>query len=905
MSSIPSSSGYLKIKHRVPLFLVLIVSGLAGNYFNFPLFHNINFLFGSIFSLLALQFFGPGPGILAAAIISGYTWVFRDHPYALIIMTVEVAIVGWMMSRRRIGMVLADTLYWLFLGMPLVYLFFHIVMQVSISSTYVIMSKLAINGITNALLARLVFTGFALRTRTSLTSYSEIIYNLLTFFVLCPALIMLVVQSRHDFIETDRHIRDLLIQNIQHASQRLETWVSNRKTAILTLAEMSASRSPRQMQPFLEQAKKSDVNFQRIGLINSSETTTAFFPKTDELGLSAIGRSYADRPFVPRLKQTLKPMLSEVGLSRFGAHCPSVLLIAPVVIQGKYSGYAAGTLNMEQIQEHLENSKGNNVTLYTLLDRNNNVIMTNRADQKVMTPFTRGKGTLRPFDDRVSQWVPQLPSDTPPPELWMKSFYVAETAIGDLAEWKLILEQQVAPFNKNFYDHFTARMALLFLVLLGAMVLAEFLSRRLIVTLRKLSLITRDLPNRLETELKEIDWPVSGILEINQLSHNFRVMGDALTAEFKEVRQINESLEQQTAIWKESEGKYRLLFESANDAIFIHDTRAMMLAVNSKALEQLGYKHPDLMSMTINQVESEEEARHAPERLTRLMAQGYLTYETVHQRHDGSPVPTEVSARLILWERQLAIMSICRDITERKQIHQSRLAAMGEMVSAIAHQWRQPLATLGMIIQRAHAVASMQGLTPAYLDEFKVNSMRQIRYMSETIEEFSKFYRLEKQKEPFSPLSCINDATKLFESQFTRSGIIVNIQSEDCDEMLVNGFSNEFKQVILNLMGNARDAILERRNSNGEPEKGHIGIQITASGDSAMVIDISDNGCGIPPEVAPRIFAHYFTTKEKSGGTGIGLYMSRMIIEDHLEGHLRLMQGHEGATFRIELPLEK
>lgn len=905
MSSITSTTGYLTNKLSIPLFLILIVSGLAGNYFTFPLFHNINFLFGSIFSLLALQFFGLGPGILAAAIISGNTWIIRDHPYALIIMTVEVAIVGWLMARRKIGMVLADTLYWLFLGMPLVYLFFHIIMQVTISSTYVIMSKHAVNGITNALLARLVFTGFALRTRTSLTSYSEIIYNLLTFFVLCPALIMLVVQSRHDFIETDRHIRDLLTQNIQHASQRLETWVSNRKTAILTLAKMSASRSPQQMQPFLEQAKKSDVNFQRIGLINSGETTTAFFPKTDEIGQSAIGRIYADRPFVTKLKQDLKPMLSEVGLSRFGPPRPSVLLIAPVVIQGKYAGYAAGTLNMEQIQEHLENSKGSNATLYTLLDRNNNVIMTNRTDQKVMTPFTRGKGTLRPFDDRVSQWLPQLPSDTPPPELWMKSFYVAETAIGDLAEWKLVLEQQVAPFNKNFYDHFTGRMALLFLVLLGAMVLAEFLSRRLIVTLRKLSLITRDLPNRLESELKEIDWPVSGILEINQLSHNFRVMGDALTAEFKEVRQINASLELQTAIWKESEGKYRLLFESANDAIFIHDTRAIMLAVNSRALEQLGYKHPDLMSMTINQVESEEEARHASERLTRLMAQGHLTYETVHQHHDGSPVPTEVSARLILWEGQLAIMSICRDITERKRIHQSRLAAMGEMVSAIAHQWRQPLATLGMIIQRAHAVASMQGLTPAYMDEFKVNSMRQIRYMSETIEEFSKFYRLEKQKEPFSPLSCINDATKLIESQFTRSGIIVKIQSEDCDEMLVNGFSNEFKQVILNLMGNARDAILEHRNSNGEPENGQIGIQITACGDNAMAIDISDNGCGIPPEVAPRIFAHYFTTKEKIGGTGIGLYMSRMIIEDRLEGHLRLVQGHEGATFRIELPLEK
>lgn len=905
MASIPLNSRVITSNNSIPLYLALIVCGLAGNYFNFPIFHNVYFFFGNIFALLALQVFGLGRGILAAAIIACYTWILRDHPYAFIIMTAEVAIVGWLMGRRKFGMVLADTIYWLFVGMPMAYLFFHVMMHVSISSTYVIMTKHAVNGIANALLARLVFTGFALRTRSSLTSYSEIIYNLLTFFVLCPALIMLVVESRTDFNETDRHIRDSLIKDRQQAGQRLETWVANRKTAIVNLAEMAASRSPQQMQLALEQAKKSDVNFLRIGLIDREGASTAFFPQTDELGQSVIGNSYADRPFIPMLKQTLKPMLSEVGMSRIGIPKPRVLMIAPVVIRGEYSGFVAGSLNMEQIQEHLGSSKSENATLYTLVDKNNNVIMTNRKDQKIMTPFVRGNGTLNRLDNGISQWLPQLPPNTPPPERWMNSFYVAETAIGDLAEWKLVLEQQVAPFHKNFYDHYSGKLSLLFLVLLGALVLAEFLSRRSIVTLKKLGLITIDLPDRLATKGKDIDWPESGILEINQLSHNFRVMGDALTAEFNEVRQINESLEQQTAILQESEAKYRLLFDNANDAIFIVDSQARILAVNSMALEQLGYTHDELMSMTINQVVSAAECKHVPERMARMMEQGHLTFETVHQRKDGSLVPTEVSARLIMWEGQQAIMSIRRDISERKQIHQSRLAAMGETVGAIAHQWRQPLATLGMIIQRTHAVGAMQGLTPVYLDEFKVNAMRQIRYMSETIEEFRNFYRLEKQKEPFYPLSCINDAAKLFESQFASNGIAVNVNCVGCDGQMVNGFSNEFKQVVLNLLGNARDAILEGRITRGEPEKGRIDVQMTVNGDRAMIIDISDNGCGIPGEIAPRIFAHYFTTKEKSGGTGIGLYMSRMIVEESLEGHLRLVQGQEGATFRIELPLEK
>lgn len=242
---------------------------------------------------------------------------------------------------------------------------------------------------------------------------------------------------------------------------------------------------------------------------------------------------------------------------------------------------------------------------------------------------------------------------------------------------------------------------------------------------------------------------------------------------------------------------------------------------------------------------------------------------------------------------------------ERLLANHSRLAAMGEMISAIAHQWRQPLATLGMIVQRTHAVGTRQGLTPAYLEEFKTGAMRQVRYMSDTIEEFRGFYRPEKQKEPFSPSACIAASVRLFDPQFTSNGIVVEVRCLSGGDRLVAGFPNEFKQVILNLLGNARDAILEGRDTRGGPEEGRITVQIAISGDKAMTIEISDNGCGIPAEIAPRIFKPYFTTKEEYGGTGIGLYMSRMIVEDSLEGHLSLVQGLPGATFRIELPLGK
>ena len=152
-----ATSSVIPDKYTIRLLISLIIAGLAGNYFKYPIFLNIDFLFGSIFAMLALQFFGLGRGIVAAAAIAGYTYVLWNHPYAIIIMTAEVAVVGWLMTRHKMGMVLADTIYWLIIGMPLVYLFYHHFMHVPPSKHYLVMTNHALFGITNAQISSLIF----------------------------------------------------------------------------------------------------------------------------------------------------------------------------------------------------------------------------------------------------------------------------------------------------------------------------------------------------------------------------------------------------------------------------------------------------------------------------------------------------------------------------------------------------------------------------------------------------------------------------------------------------------------------------------------------------------------------------------------------------------------------------
>ena len=681
MTAPPSATAGKAIKHSTSLFLALIVAGLAGNYFNYPIFHNIDFLFGGIFAMLALQLFGLGRGVLAAAIIAAYTYFLWNHPYSIIIMIAEVATVGWLMRRHRIGLVLADTLFWLLIGMPLVYLFYHFAMQIPLGNVYIVMIKQAVNGIANALVARLIFTGLtlcSLRSRRTHMSYREAVYNLLAFFVLCPALIMLAAGSRTDFSETDHRIRTLLVRDSESLSLRLGTWVINRKSSILNLAELAASKSPLQMQSRLEQAKKSDLSFRRIALIDSEAISVAAFPLADRRGQTNIGRNYTDRPFIPTLKQSLKPMLSEVVMSKIDKDKPVVAMLAPVVVQGKYTGFVAGILSMDQIQEQLNKSTHANAMLYTLIDKNHNVIMTNRSDQKVMTPFRRGDGKLIILGKGISQWVSAAQANTPFSERWQKSYYIAESGIGDLAEWRLILEQPVAPYQKLLYDNYSGKLTQLFFILLVALALAVFLSRRFIATLEKLRLITHDLPVRLATDDKEIAWPESSMKETNHLIKNFREMAESLSSQFHEIRQINESLEQRvearTRELQESELNYRTLADFGQALVWTSGTDRLYNYFNKVWLDFTGrtYEkefgngwtegiHPEDYQRCVGTYNAAFDKREAFSRDYRL------------RRHDGEYrwIQDDGCPRYDTDSNFVGYIGYCLDITERKKFEEA------------------------------------------------------------------------------------------------------------------------------------------------------------------------------------------------------------------------------------------
>ena len=531
---------------RASVLLTIIALGLIGNYFKYPIFLNIDFLFGSIFAMLALQLFGLGSGIAAGAITAVVTYFLWNHPYAIVIMTAEVAAVGLLMRHKNIGMVLADAIYWLVVGVPLVFVFYHGIMDVPVGNTTIVMTKQAVNGVANALVARLLYSGYAFGTGSEKISYRDLIYNLLSCFAICPALILLMASSNANFLETDRQIRDDLVLNTRLVSYQIDVWSRNRSRPIDNLAKLALTLTPAQMQPRLVQAHNSDVNFLRIGLLDKNATIVAYYSPDDKSGQQNIGRNFADRPYIARLKQTLKPMLSEVVMGHLGKPKPMVTMLAPVVKDNEYQGYVSGVLSLDELEVFLNKSTQIGAMLYTLLDTNGNVILTNHNDQKVMQSFVRSAGNLNRLDESISQWIPKLPPNTPISEQWRSSFYVADSPIGGLSEWRLVLEQPVAPFQKVLYAQYTNELALLFILLFTALALAEFLSRKVVARTDELILVTKTLSKDLSRGIEPV-WPESNLKEHHNLIGRFKEMAESLSGQFRTNKELTVSLENRIA----------------------------------------------------------------------------------------------------------------------------------------------------------------------------------------------------------------------------------------------------------------------------------------------------------------------------------------------------------------------
>jgi len=391
-----------------------------------------------------------------------------------------------------------------------------------------------------------------------------------------------------------------------------------------------------------------------------------------------------------------------------------------------------------------------------------------------------------------------------------------------------------------------------------------------------------------------------------------------------------------------SEERYETIFGNNHSAMLLIDHKTGYIAdANPAAIKYYGYSKTEMLSKKISELNT------LPENIIQeKMIEAYsgITNSLVskHKLASGELRDVEVFTGPIVFKEKTYLFSIIHDITKRikaetelqklnktlrvkieseieknrKQeeiIHnQKKLADMGEMLSSIAHQWRQPLNALGFCVQDVTEAFENSEVNSEYLKKFETDAMNIIQHLSGTIDDFRYFFQPDKKAAEMNVAEEILSLMRLTMAQLQSSNIKasvtcacknLNFLAEDklknkaCShlESTVFGYRGEFKQVIANLIYNSIDAV---KNISGER---FININLFET-DNLVTITITDNGGGVPENIADKIFNPYFSTKKDSKGTGIGLYMSKTIIEEHMKGKIYFENTDSGANFIIELP---
>jgi len=233
---------------------------------------------------------------------------------------------------------------------------------------------------------------------------------------------------------------------------------------------------------------------------------------------------------------------------------------------------------------------------------------------------------------------------------------------------------------------------------------------------------------------------------------------------------------------------------------------------------------------------------------------------------------------------------------EQLLVEKSRFIALGEMISNIAHQWRQPLSELSSILMNIKFKHGIGALDTNTMEKKSNEADKVLEYMSHTIDDFRNFFMPIKEKEEFSLHDSINSVMRIIYSSLENNNITVDINIDE--KIKLNTFVNEYQQVVLNILKNAKDVLIEK-----EIENAYIKIKAFTE-DNKVILTIEDNGGGIITKPKNKIFEPYFTTKSQADGTGIGLYMSKIIIDKNMNGKLKVTNTKSGAKFWIFIPKE-
>lgn len=935
---------------------LLMVAAWLGNQFHAPLFFGVDFLFGSIASLVALYLFGLSAGVLTAAVSGAYTVLVWFHPYAAVILILEALAVGLLMRRRIANLVLLDALFWLILGMPLVWLFYSGPLHTELLGTVVVMFKQAVNGIFNALIASLLVTYTPLRQWAGLPGPRTIplrqtLFNLLVSLVLFPALILMLVDSRQQVATIERAIHFQLTATSVELGSRLESWEQHRLRAVTALAEVAqrSGLSSPLVQQSVTAVHRAVPGFHNLYVADAQGTTVAFDPPKNAAGIPMVGQNFADRDYYRRLKTARRPVVTDVFAGRGGVFVPIVTLGAPILRNGQFAGYALGAIDLSGFAEILRPYVQVSKLRATVVDSKGQVIASTWPGRPPMSPFAPYRGGERRYlDEQTFQWLPEMRGATPMAR-WREGLYVRETPVRGAA-WKLILEAPIAPHQERLQQRYAASFCLLLIVSILALLVAAVLARWLTAPLLRLAQTTTGLPSRLTAGVS-VTWPNTRVTEVATLIGNFQGMLQALEQHFGALRTANEALarhgaemaEQNQALHREiqereraetaltlSENRYRTVVEQSPIAIQVFAPEGSVLQAN-QAWQRLWQSTPEQWA-GYNLLQDEQLRASG---LLPQLRRAFRGEVVVLPATQYDPSQSGRSGRIRWVEAFLypvkepggtirEVVLMLQDVTERRQVEEERARLLeleqtararaeqhyreaqeaarrkDEFLAMLAHELRNPL---GAVSNALHVLRTAGTDSPAGMRALEVLA-RQVHHQSRLVDDLLDVSRIQRGKivlrEGLLDLTrLVRDTAEDYRDSTESAGLTLEIALPP-DPLWVEGDPTRLAQVLGNLLHNA----VKFTNPGGR-----VSVRLTPDFESHRAeIYVRDTGIGIAPEMLPQVF-ETFSQADRSldrsrGGLGLGLALVRGLVELHGGEVCAHSEGAgTGAEFVVILPL--
>jgi PAS domain S-box-containing protein len=371
-----------------------------------------------------------------------------------------------------------------------------------------------------------------------------------------------------------------------------------------------------------------------------------------------------------------------------------------------------------------------------------------------------------------------------------------------------------------------------------------------------------------------------------------------ITKQLKAEKLFQDALEQ----LKQKKQELETIIQEAPNPIMLHNEDGKVLMLNKVWEKLTGYNYDE-----INTIEKWTKKAYGKEMPT---VKKYIdgVYHINHAVNEGEYSIITNNAEVIIWQFSTAPLGIidgkrtvitsAMDVTELKRkdelmLVQSRHAAMGEMISMIAHQWRQPISVIALDANNMLVDIKLNDFSAANAEKYAKDILHQTQHLSKTIDDFRNFFKPDKAISKVNMQDVLDETYHIIKDSLSNNTIELKKSYTSVSE--VDAYPRELMQVFVNIINNSKDSLLANHRDNPF-------IEVKVYEDENYVItDICDNGVGIDEKIQAKIFDPYFTTKDEKTGTGLGLYMSKVIIEDHLHGKLETFNMDKGACFRVML----